>query len=111
MTFASGCHALVAANTRLLPTTAIGDVSMLKVRPLSTHFGMAGCSGCHAHAAANPRLLPTTAIGDVSMLKPLDWPRTSTWPPGPTAPLRPSRPITARVAMAPGAQTHYVEAP
>jgi len=26
----SGCHAHAAANARLLPTTAIGDVSMLK---------------------------------------------------------------------------------
>jgi len=41
MTSSSGCHALVAANTRITPTTVVGDVSMPRVRPLSTHFGMA----------------------------------------------------------------------
>ena len=41
MTTASGCHALVAAQRAIRSQAAIGDVSMPKVRPPSTHFGMA----------------------------------------------------------------------
>jgi hypothetical protein len=56
MTTASGCHALVAAQRAIRSQPAIGDVSMPKVRPPSTHFGMATRADC-----TTPPAIPSTA--------------------------------------------------
>jgi hypothetical protein len=74
-------------------------------------FSSGSPSGCHALVAAQGAIRHQAVIGDVSMpqMRPLSThlgmaTRADGTPPQPI-------PRTAREAMAPGARTHYVEAP